>query len=436
MQQLFYIIISLLLLTACQSEEPSLPQEPITIDIEPIRRTTIDTAATARHQRLIAAELEYYLQRHSIDDEGYEMVARYAEEGDSLMTTYLPKGRPILPGIFKLKTIARQGFGTLCDEKGRLYIGTWNADTLVYGMRIDGKGIYAGEFNRQQEASGHGCYKWNDGSYYEGRWQNDRREGFGFCVSEKSLLAGTWKADRFHGERIMHTSDRIYGIDLSRYQHEKGRRRFGIDWRNLRIKSLGRRIKGNIAGEVDYPVRFVYVKSTQGITIRNRYYAADYAAARKQNIPVGAYHFFSPIQTGKTQARYFLQNTLFRRGDLPPVLDIEPTNAQIAKMGGTEKLMKEIREWIHTVEQAVHVHPIIYVNQRFINEHLTKAPDLMENYLVWIARYGEYKPGVHLALWQLSADSRVNGIQTEVDVNVFNGYDRHWEEFLEKETIK
>ena len=64
------------------------------------------------------------------------------------------------------------------------------------------------------------------------------------------------------------------------------------------------------------------------------------------------------------------------------------------------------------------------------------APDLLDNYQVWIARYGEYKPGIHLSFWQLSADARVKGIATDVDVNVFNGYEPQWQEFLEKETIK
>ena len=30
------------------------------------------------------------------------------------------------------------------------------------------------------------------------------------------------------------------------------------------------------------------------------------------------------------------------------------------------------------------------------------APDLGDNYHIWIARYGEYKPNFKLAYWQLS----------------------------------
>jgi lysozyme len=312
----------------------------------------------------------------------------------------------------------------------------WNADTLQTGVRIDSAGIYAGQFNSRMMAEGHGCYRAFDGSFYEGHWMNDVREGFGFMVTTRNIQTGIWRKGRFFGERMMHTSNRIYGIDISRYQHEKGRRRFGIDWSRLRITHLGRRIKGNISGVVDYPVRFVYIKSTQGTTIRNQYYASDYMKARRCGIPVGTYHFFSTVKDGRAQAHYYLDHTLFKKGDLPPVLDVEPSDAQIRKMGGTAVLLREMREWIETIERRLHVRPILYVNQRFINDHLSAAPDLMENYLIWIARYGEYKPGVHLALWQLSADSKVDGIQTDVDVNVFNGYEPQWLEFLREETIK
>ena len=79
---------------------------------------------------------------------------------------------------------------------------------------------------------------------------------------------------------------------------------------------------------------------------------------------------------------------------------------------------------------------VCLVNQKFVNNYLVQAPDIKRDYQVWIARYGEYKPDVKLALWQLCPDGRVTGIRGEVDINVFNGYKSQFEEFLENETIK
>ena len=41
-----------------------------------------------------------------------------------------------------------------------------------------------------------------------------------------------------------------------------------------------------------------------------------------------------------------------------------------------------------------------------------------------------------LAVWQLSPNGRVNGIHGEVDINVFNGFQTQWDEFLDEMTIK
>ena len=68
--------------------------------------------------------------------------------------------------------------------------------------------------------------------------------------------------------------------------------------------------------------------------------------------------------------------------------------------------------------------------------YLPVAPDIKRDYRVWIARYGEYKPDVRLAFWQLCPDGRVAGIRPEVDINVFNGYQTQFDEFLEQETIR
>ena len=324
----------------------------------------------------------------------------------------------------------------------RLAVRFWDDRRLVLVLlyeriRIDAHGTYAGQFDRHMMASGHGSYQSADYQYYEGHWEMDRRHGFGFCVSPDFLKAGIWKKDRYMGERMVYTTERIYGIDISRYQHEQGRKRFNINWKQLRIKGLGRRISTNrVNGEVDYPVSFVYIKSTEGISILNRYYANDYRSCHLNKIPVGAYHFFSTRQDPTAQANHFLRHTSFKRGDLPPMLDIEPSDAMIKQMGGPEILFKNIRTFLKVVERRLGVRPLLYINQRFVNTWLDYAPDLKKDYHFWIARYGEYKPDIHLSLWQLSADGYVKGIQGHVDLNVFNGYQGQWEEFVSEYSIR
>ena len=381
-------------------------------------------------------ELNYYMEHHNVQDEGYEMVVGFAngkrhsvelDEHVALWNIGRWNGHP------------RKGTALALDSLGRTIVGTCHDDSLFIGLRPDTAGIYLGDFH-EEKAQGHGAYMTPYGGYFEGHWDNGLRQDFGVELQQTAeglrLRVGEWNKDRFMGERMKHTSERIYGIDIARYQHGKGRRPVAIQWKKLRITSVGKRGSSNVSGEVDYPVSFLYIKSTEGTTVRNRFYVNDYAQARKHGIHTGAYHFWSVRRSGTEQAKYFIQHTLFRNGDLPPVLDIEPSKAQIEMAGGVEKMFQQIRIWLNAVERWTGVKPILYVNQMFVNNYLSKQADLKRDYRVWIARYSEYKPDVRLTYWQLCPDGRVAGIQGDVDINVFNGYQNQFEKFIEEETIK
>lgn len=405
---------------------------------EAVPADSIDTTATSSSvSPAVAEELKYYFDRHDVQDEGFEMVAAIAS-GQRLTVSIDPTFTALSVGTWKGHQ--RQGTVLSLDSLQRTVVAIWQADTIETGVRTDSMGIYMGDFARLK-AEGHGALFQPDGSYSEGHWTGDFRQGFGVQLlrpygDEPRLQAGEWSKNRFMGERMRYTTERIYGIDIAKYQHGKGRRAVPIHWDKLRITHVGKRGSNNVRGTADYPVSFVYIKSTEGTTIRNRFYLNDYTQARKHDICTGAYHFWSVRTSGAEQATYFIRNTLFRDGDLPPVLDVEPTNAQITQSGGVERMFREIRIWLKAVERHTGVKPILYVNQMFVNNHLSKQADLKRDYRVWIARYSEYKPDVRLTYWQLCPDGRVAGIQGDVDINVFNGYKSQFDTFIQEETIK
>lgn len=336
-----------------------------------------------------------------------------------------------------LKNGKREGEGEMTDPNGRHFKGLFTADTLYYGVRKDSAGIYKGDMDRYGMAIGHGTYVDNEGVFYEGKWQKGKRSGFGYSLGPHSYLqAGEWKNNIYKGERLVYTSERIYGIDISKFQHEIGRRKYPIEWNKLRITHLGTISKKNVQGRVDYPISFMYIKSTEGMTVRNRYYRKDYQDAKKYHIRVGSYHFFSTLSSATLQAKHFLQNTKFQSGDLPPVLDLEPFPSQIRKMGGEGVLWTRVRTWLNIVEQHTGVKPVLYISQSFVNNYLPYAADVKKTYPIWIARYGEYKPDVRLVYWQLSPDGKVSGIKGNVDINVFNGYRQEFNQFLKGSLLK
>ena len=344
-------------------------------------------------------------------------------------------GRTVYSGQWSMGK--RCGYGTTTDSTGRKVTALWRADTVVRGIITDTLGTYRGELDSCYAPGGHGIYRGYDGSYYDGAWAGGAPDGFGCGVgADGKVKVGEWNAGKYRGERMTYTAERIYGIDISRYQHGRGRKKYAINWRKLRITHLGNISRKKVSGTVDYPVSFVYIKSTEGVSVRNPYYLSDYRQARRYGIPCGAYHFFSPTSSATRQANYFLRHSRFAKGDFPPVLDVEPTPSQIRKMGGVNAMFSRIRTWLNIVHRRTGVRPILYVSQQFVNKYLPSAPDIMRDYLVWIARYGEYKPEVRLVFWQLCPDGRVSGIHGDVDINVFNGYHDRFGKFLREERIK
>ena len=330
----------------------------------------------------------------------------------------------------------RQGRGTVRDHDGKLIDGVWDHDTLVTATRRDSTGVYDGEMDEKFRANGYGKFIDSQNTYYEGQWKDGERTGFGFSSQHRYFRVGEWLHDVYKGERLNYTSERVYGIDLSKYQHIHGKKLHTIDWDRLRITHLGSLSKKNVSGNIDFKVSFIFIKSTEGASLMNPYYNADYAAARKRGYPVGTYHYFTHRTSGAQQAWYFLSHSYFKKGDLPPVLDLEPLPSQVKKMGGAVNMWNRVRNWLQIVEKKTGMRPILYVSQTFVNRWLDAAPDIKRDYPVWIARYGEYKPDIRLVLWQLCPDGRVSGIRGHVDINVFNGYRDAYQKFLQNEVVK
>ncbi|MCH3991787.1 MAG: glycosyl hydrolase family 25 [Prevotella sp.] len=438
------------------------------------------------NMRNIVEALQYYARVHDVRDIGYGMIADYGirkvrqyrqishdlytihqvkSDSNRLQITYRvyfkvkykdAKGDTAEENCHLIKILHHRYLIVQTDRKEKpqgvtsqplsvaqyIVMGTNKSmrEPIDWTERPDSAGIYIGELNQRFIPEGHGAHIDNDGSYYEGHWSNGKRNGFGFLASpKKGLRVGEWKNNVYLGEKLIYNSERIYGIDISKYQHIKGRHQkhyYAIDWAHLKITHLGNLSKKIVSGTVNYPLRFVFIKNTEGMTLFNPYYLRDYEKAKAHGYRVGTYHFFSIRTDPAKQAWFYLKRSKFGKGDLPPVLDVEPYPSQIRKMGGEKILFGRVRTWLRIVQQHTGIRPILYVNQIFVNKYLNSAPDIKQHYYIWIAHYGEYKPDIRLAFWQLCPDGGVRGIRGEVDINVFNGYEQEYKKFLQKATIR
>ena len=190
----------------------------------------------------------------------------------------------------------------------------------------------------------------------------------------------------------------VHGVDVSHYQGV-------IDWKRVAADSLG-----------DFPLRFAFLKATEGGDHGDSTFQRHFAEARKAGLVCGAYHYFIPATDARRQADFFIRTVPLRKGDLPPVLDVETLGKRSPR-----ELRAAVKIWLNHVERHYGVKPILYTSYKFKMRYLNDS--LLNTYPYWIAHY--YVDSVRYRgrwdFWQHTDVGRVPGIEKEVDLNVFNG---------------
>lgn len=205
-----------------------------------------------------------------------------------------------------------------------------------------------------------------------------------------------WQA--IYGEANDPEGFEIRGIDISHYQDR-------IDWERLRNANVQR-----------VPLRFVFVKATEGVSMIDENFSDNFYQARQNDLIRGAYHFFVPDADARKQARFFLKQVHLEEGDLPPVLDVE----KVGRLS-SEQLRKAVRIWLEIVEEHYGVKPILYTGASFKKKYLNDS--IFNQYPYWIAHYYVEKPTYEGSwkFWQYTDFGKIDGIQGNVDCNIFNG---------------
>ena len=187
------------------------------------------------------------------------------------------------------------------------------------------------------------------------------------------------------------------GLDLSEYQGK-------IDWNSVE----------NI--DIEYPIEFVFIRATAGKDREDGQFEENWLGAKSRGIIRGAYHYYRPNENSLEQAKLFIKTVKLKKGDLPPVLDIE----KLPKGQSLDSLKIGLRRWLNAVEAHYKVKPIIYTGEKYYDDFLKKD---FSDYLFWIANYNFYREKIEedWLFWQFTEKASVSGIRGNVDVNIFNG---------------
>ena len=229
------------------------------------------------------------------------------------------------------------------------------------------------------------------------------REGLAYYFSFKSdkVLREETEAKRISDVRNYQVLEKhegkSIGLDVSEYQEK-------ISWSY--VDTL----------EQKYPLDFVFIRATVGKDRVDRQFKRNWLGAKDNKMIRGAYHYYRPNENSIEQAELFIKTVTLRKGDLPPVLDIE----RLPKNQSIDSLKVGLKRWLQKVESHYKVRPIIYTGEQYYNDFLKEE---FSAYLFWIANYNFYRESIEedWLFWQFTEKATVPGIKTSVDINIYNG---------------
>lgn len=192
----------------------------------------------------------------------------------------------------------------------------------------------------------------------------------------------------------------VRGVDVSSYQGD-------IDWDVLASQNI------------DY----AYIKATEGSSHVDRCFSYNWENASRQDIRIGAYHFFSFESAGKTQAELFCNNVTPVKNMLPPVIDVEFygrfTSADDIDV---DEVASQLRVMVDELASYYGVKPVIYVSDK---TYETIVRGNFDDCNLWYRSvYLSVPDDINWTFWQFSSRHRLkgyNGTETYIDMNVFRG---------------
>lgn len=217
---------------------------------------------------------------------------------------------------------------------------------------------------------------------------------FSFKTDKKIQL------NQIYGARIDQVLSRhdnhVIGFDVSEYQGD-------INWNQT--DSIAMR-----------PLHFVFIRATAGSDKVDSKFTKNWKEAQQTHLICGAYHYYRPNENSIEQAKNFVKTVQLKKGDLPPVLDIE----KLPQTQSIDSLKVGLKRWIAYVYEHYKVKPIIYSGEKYYEDFLKEEFD---GYTFWIANYNPWKETINdeWLFWQFTEKAVIKGVDQKVDINIYNG---------------
>jgi lysozyme len=202
----------------------------------------------------------------------------------------------------------------------------------------------------------------------------------------------------------------VHGTDVSKYQRS-------VDWAAAR----------------DSGISFAFIKATEGGDMFDEYFNEHWRETEAAGIPRSAYHFYYFCRPAAEQAAWFIRNVPRDASALPHVLDMEwnhlsPT-CSLRPPAAT--VQAEMRIFLNAIERHYGKRPIIYTSIDFYEDNRLHE---FKGYDWWLRSVAAHPDNRYnnerFLFWQYTGTGIVPGIRGDADINVFNGSERQWQDWL------
>ena len=188
-------------------------------------------------------------------------------------------------------------------------------------------------------------------------------------------------------------------------------------------------------GEIDFEhvvaddYQFVFIKASEGKTYRDEAFNRNYDAARDAGLKVGAYHFFRKNRTGQEQADNFLGAVGDRKLDLPLVIDLEDDWGNGATTS-RETALERVMDMIAILNRKGY-DVMIYTN---LDGYEKYYQGMLGDHDLWLCSFTspDLLPHLPHRFQQYSHVGEVMGVKGDVDLNVFRGSKKEWQQYLDQ----
>lgn len=198
------------------------------------------------------------------------------------------------------------------------------------------------------------------------------------------------EGDGFHPDSLVH------GIDVSRHQGK-------IHWQKV--------------VQENPDLKFVFVKATEGKTLKDPFFAKNFYGAQKQGLSVGAYHYMTTANV-RQQFENYKQTVPKEALDLLPMVDIE--EGGVARWT-SRQIADSLMLFCNLLKAHYGKYPIIYTYTNFYNRH--RLYEDFHKFYLFIASYNTHPmiEGKGRAnIWQMSEKGVLPGIDAYVDLDVLS----------------